>query len=145
MLTLIRCPFHLRGTAVARKRPRSFCQQCRWQVTPKQAYALDPTKSECADYASVHALCGNLSGNELTRNLSGNIRPQSSHLAEPLWTDLDTTSGICVRDLIFTKKKKKRKKEKEKEKEIKSAGGELMFEHSPNILASEEKDAMFIL
>ena len=31
--------------------------------------------------------CGNLSGNELTRNLSQNIRPQSSQLAEPLWTD----------------------------------------------------------
>ena len=33
--TLIRCPFHPRVTAVARKRPRSFYQQCRWQVTPK--------------------------------------------------------------------------------------------------------------
>ena len=35
VLTLIRCPFHPRVTAVARKRPRSFCQKCRWQVTPK--------------------------------------------------------------------------------------------------------------
>ena len=31
----IRCPFHPRVTAVARKRPRSFCQKWRWQVTPK--------------------------------------------------------------------------------------------------------------
>ena len=37
--------------AVARKRPRSFCQKCRWQVTPKHAYTFDPTKSEWADYA----------------------------------------------------------------------------------------------
>ena len=27
-------------TAVARKRPRSFCQKCRWQVTAKHAYTL---------------------------------------------------------------------------------------------------------
>ena len=26
-------------------------------------------------------------GNELTRNSSGNTHPQSSELAEPLWTD----------------------------------------------------------
>ena len=52
-------------------------------------------------------LCGNLSGNELTRNLSGNNRPQSSQLAEPLWTDPGIKSGIDVRELIFTKKKEK--------------------------------------
>ena len=52
VLTLIRCPFHPRFTVVARKRPRSFCQKCGWQVTPKHAYTLDPTKkSEWADYA----------------------------------------------------------------------------------------------
>ena len=84
VLTLIRRPFHLRVTAVARKRLRSFCQKCRWQVTPKHAYTFDPTKSEWADYAAVQAQCGNLSGNELTRNSSGNTRSQSSQLAEPL-------------------------------------------------------------
>ena len=42
----------------------------------------------------------NLSGNKLTRNLSGNIRPQSSQLAEPLWTDPDIKSEISVRELI---------------------------------------------
>ena len=51
MLTLIRCPFHFRVTAVACKRLRPFCQKYRWQVTPKHAYILDPTKSEWADYA----------------------------------------------------------------------------------------------
>ena len=40
-------------TAVARKRTRSFCQKCRWQVTPKYAYTLDLTKSEWADYVTV--------------------------------------------------------------------------------------------
>ena len=38
-------------TAVARKRPRSFCQKCRWQVTPKHVYTPDPAVSEWADYA----------------------------------------------------------------------------------------------
>ena len=45
---------------------------------------------------------GNLSGNELTRNLSGNIRPQLSHLTEPLWTDAGMYSGNSVRELIST-------------------------------------------
>ena len=44
--TLTRCPFHPRVTAVARKRPRSFCQKCRWQVTAIHAYTFDPTRSE---------------------------------------------------------------------------------------------------
>ena len=37
---LFRYPFHPRVTAVARKRSRSFCQKCRWQVTAKHAYTL---------------------------------------------------------------------------------------------------------
>ena len=34
-LTLFRCLFHSRVTAVARERPRSFCQKCMWQITSK--------------------------------------------------------------------------------------------------------------
>ena len=37
---LFRYPFHPHVTAVARKRSRSFCQKCRWQVTAKHAYTL---------------------------------------------------------------------------------------------------------
>ena len=121
MLTLIRCPFHPRITAVARKRPRPFFQKCRWQVTPKHAYTLDPTKSEWADYAAVKAQYGNLSGNELTRNSSGNTRSQSSQLAKPLWADPSIKSGISVRELISTLKRKKKKKKKRK----RQAGNEL--------------------
>ena len=98
MLTLIPCPFHPRVTEVARKRPRSFCRKCRWQVTPKHAYTLDPTKSEWADCATVQAQCGKPSGNKLTLNLSGNIRPKSSQLAEPLWTDPGRKSEISVHE-----------------------------------------------
>ena len=102
MLTLIRCPFHPRVTAVARKGPRSFCQNYRWQVTPKHAYTTDPTKSEWADYAAVQVQCGTLSGNKLTQNSSRNTQSQSSQLAEPLWTDPGLKSGISVRELIST-------------------------------------------
>ena len=42
----IQSPFHPSVTAVACKRQRSLCQKCRWQVTPKHAHSLDPTKSE---------------------------------------------------------------------------------------------------
>ena len=33
-------PFHPRVTAVARKRSRSVCQKCRWQVTARHTYTL---------------------------------------------------------------------------------------------------------
>ena len=71
-------------------------------------YSLDQTKSEWADYATVQAQCGNISGKMLTHNLSGNTQLWSSQLAEPLWTDPGLKSGISVRaDLHFKKKKKK--------------------------------------
>ena len=38
-------------------------------------------------------------------------RPQSSQLAEPLWTDPGLKSGISVHDLISTLKKKNRRRE----------------------------------
>ena len=40
--------------------------------------------------------------NELVRNLSRNIRAQSSQLSEQLWTDPGIKSEISVRDLIST-------------------------------------------
>ena len=66
---------------------------------------LDPAKSELACCAAVQAVCGNLLGNELTRNASGNTRSQSSQLAEPLRTDLGLKSGISVRELRKKNKK----------------------------------------
>ena len=89
-----------RVTAVTRIRPRSFCQNCRWKVTPKYAYIFDPTKSEWADYAVVQAQCWNLSRNKLTRNLSRIIWPKSSQFTEPLWTYPAIKTGISVPELI---------------------------------------------
>ena len=55
---------------------------------------------------------GTCQGNEPTRNPSGNTGPQSSQVAETLWTDPGLKSGIGVRELISTsgRKKKRRKK-----------------------------------
>ena len=106
--TLIRCPFHLHVMAVACKRPQSFCQKCRWQITPKHAHTLDPSKSEWADFPlfrysvriyqemSSHATCQGTLG-------------QSSHsqLTEPLWTVPCLKSAISLGELISTLKKKK--------------------------------------
>ena len=108
VLTLIWCPFRPLATAVAHKRPGSFCQKCRWQVTPKHAYTFDPMKSEWADYSAVQAKCGNRSRDKLTRN-SGNTQSQSCQLAEPLWSDPGIKSGISVRELISTLNKKNKK------------------------------------
>ena len=80
------------------KDPGHSAKKCRWQVTPKHTYTLDPTKSERVDYAAVQAECGNQSGNELISSSSGNARPQSSQLAEPLWADSDPKSEISVRE-----------------------------------------------
>ena len=113
VLTLTRCPLHPRVIAVARERPRSFCQMCRWQVTSKYTYTLGPTQSEWADYAAVQEQCGNLSGNELTRNSSGNTQSRSSQLAEPLWTDPGLKRGISVRELISNQKRKKKSASRE--------------------------------
>ena len=99
------------------------------QVTSKHAYTLDPMKSEWADYAAVQKYYGNLSGNELTGNLSRSSWPQLSHLAESLWTEPGLSSGISMRELISTLKKKI----------VKSTGRERMVEHSTKILTSEEK------
>ena len=87
-------------------------------------------------------------------NLSENIRPQSSPLAEPVWTDPGIKSGSNVRELISASRKRKKEEEEEEnaggvcmvehspkieEEEEETAGGVCMVEHSPKILASEVK------
>ena len=96
MLTLIWRPSHPRVIAVARKRPRSL-----------HAPLTQRSRSGPAKPLSRHSV-ETYQENELTRNLSGNIRPQSSQPAEPLWTDPGIKSGICVRELISTFKKNRR-------------------------------------
>ena len=106
MLTLIQHPFH--PPLLLQWHIKDPGHSCRWQVTHKHAYTPDPIKSEWADYAAVHcqAQCGNLSGNELTRNFSGNTRPKSYQFTEPLRIDPGIKSEITVHELITTFKKK---------------------------------------
>ena len=69
-------------------------------------------------------------GNEFTRNSSGNARPQSSQLTEPLWSDPGLKIRTGVRELISILKEKK--------KERKGAGREWVAEPSLQNLACEE-------
>ena len=86
------------------KDPGHSAKSAGGRLPQNMQHAFDPTKSEWADYAAVQAECGNLSGNELPRNLSGNTRSQSSQLTEPLWTDSGIKSGISLHELISTLK-----------------------------------------
>ena len=63
------------------------------------------TEAEYATMSSTHCV-GTFQGNELTRNSSGNARPQSSQPAEPLWADSGIKSGNGVGELISTTIKK---------------------------------------
>ena len=55
---------------------------------------------------------GTYQGLELTGNTSGNTRPQSSQLAEPLWTDPGIKNGISVREQISSPPPQKKKEAK---------------------------------
>ena len=77
---LFRYPFHPRVTTVARKKSRSFCQKCRWQVTAKHAYTLhmwlllnraSALVTTCPSYVKWHL-------RTLSINSSRNIRECSS-------------------------------------------------------------------
>ena len=77
---------------------------------------------------------GTYHGNELTRNSSGNTRPQSSPLAELLWTDPGVkVELVCAGLFPFYPPQKKEKKKK------KSAGGKWIAEPSPQILTARKK------
>ena len=81
-----------------------------------------------------------LSGNELLCNLSGNLRPQSFQIREPLWTDPSLKSEISVLELISTLKKKKKKKKKRRWRmNGRTFPRNPLKRESPKILAIEEK------
>ena len=131
MLTPSRCPFHPRVTAVAsKKKTTTTGHSAKVQVVGYTWTRIHPWSQQSRSGLTM-PLCRHsvgISGNKLTRNSSRNTRPLSPQFGEPLWTDPDLSSRTGVRDLISTYKKKK-----------KSTGGEWIFEHSPKILAREEK------
>ena len=65
-------------TAEARKRSRSVCQKCKWQVTPKHASTIDPTKSELAENAVQESVW------ELIRETSLHATRQGTLVHSPL-------------------------------------------------------------
>ena len=105
VLTLIRCPFHPRVTAVARERPRSFCQKCRWQVHLNTHRPLTQRSRSGLTMPLFRHSKGTYQETTSHATRQGNTRPQSSQFAEPLWTDPGLRSGISMRDLISTSKK----------------------------------------
>ena len=66
-------------------RPWSFWQKCRWQVTPKNAYTLDPAKLEWADYA-IQEMCANLLGKQALMQLA---REHSATVVSARWVTVD--------------------------------------------------------
>ena len=97
-------------TAVAHKRSESFCQKCRWQVTPEHLYILDPMISEWADRA-VQAWFGNLSGKRAHMQL---IREHLATVISACWATVDwqwhKEWNFCVQaDLHLLRKKKEGK------------------------------------
>ena len=112
MLTLIRCPFHPRVTAVARKRPRSFYKSAGGRLhLNTHTLFTQRSRSRLTLPLSRHSV-GTYQENELTRNSSRNTQPESSQVAEPLWTDPGSKSEISVRELISAQKKKKKKEKR---------------------------------
>ena len=67
---LFRYPFHPRVTAVARKKSRSFCQKCRWQVTAKHAYTrIEP----CFGIGHNLSLICQMTSEDIKHQLNNNI------------------------------------------------------------------------
>ena len=105
-------PPPFRVTAVARERPRLFCQKCRWQVQLNTHTPLTQRNRSGLTMPLSRHSAGTYPETSSHRNLSGNIRQQSSQLADSLWTDSCIKSGISVRGLISTSKTNKKQKTK---------------------------------
>ena len=106
---------------MARKRHRSFCQKCRWQVTPNTRIHSFPQRSRSglAIPLSKHSVETYPETNSHATYQGTFVHSRLSSLSH--CGLILAESGISVRELIFTLKEK--------------AGGESMVEHSPKILA----------
>ena len=92
-----------RVTAAARKRPRSLCQKCRWQITLQHVYTLDPAKSKYADYAATSIVWEPIRKRVHTQL----VRERLATVVSARWITGDWSwhkSGNCVRELISTSK-----------------------------------------
>ena len=120
VLTLIPCLFHPRVTAVARERPRSFCQKCR---------------------INTHTLLTQRSRSGLTMLLSrhkvGTYQETSSYATSPVTLGHSRLSSLSHCGLITANEWNCCARANSTFK--KSAAREWLIEHSPTILAREER------
>ena len=84
---LFRYPFHPRVTTVARKKSRSFCQKCRWQVTAKHAYTL--RIEPCFGIGHNLSLMCQMTSEDIKHQLNNNNNNKNKH-----------NSGVGIREVI---------------------------------------------
>ena len=85
-----------RVTAVARKSLRLLCQKCGWQVTTKHVQRA-PLTQRSRDYIICAVRAGKVRG-PVTRNSSGNARPQSfEHAAGNELSNFSNILAVCER------------------------------------------------
>ena len=109
--------FNHHVTIVACKRPWSFCQKCRQQVTAKHVYSFTQWSQNRLSILSWHS-AGINQKNKPTCNPLQNTHPQSSQLAQSLWTGL----WFQTADVHFRKKK---------EEKVQMGIIHLTFSHNP--------------
>ena len=95
------------------KRLRSFCQKRKWQVTPKHAYTLDPTKSEWATIPLSPGIVWEPIRKRAHKQL---VREHSVTVVSARWATVDWS---WHNEWNSKKKKEKKRKKKERKKEIK--------------------------
>ena len=88
-------------TAVTHERSRSFYKSAGGVLHLKTLTPLTKRSWSGLTMLSIHSV-GTYQGNEVTRNSLGYRCPQSSQLAEPLWTDPGVKCGISMLELIST-------------------------------------------
>ena len=127
--------FHPHVTAVAHKRPWSFCQKCSWQITAVHAYTLDPMKS-------VSWLCCPSIVWELIRETSS----QAPHRGTLVHSHVNLLShcglilgpwGVEFEHINLSRLKKRKKKKNGKKRDVCSRG--MVCQICPIILARRVK------
>ena len=110
VLTLIRCPFHPQRV----KDLGHSAKNSGGRLHLNTHTSLTQRSRRGLTMPLPRHNVGTYQGFELTGNTSGNTWPQSSQLAEPLWTDPGIKNGISVREQISPPPKKKKEEEKKR-------------------------------
>ena len=110
MLTFIRCPFHPSVTLVHVKEPGHSAKSAGGRLHVDTHTPLTyRNRSELTMLLSRYSV-GTYQKTSSQGNSSGNTRPQSSQVADPLCTDPGLKSGIGVRKLTSTRNNNNKKR-----------------------------------